>query len=120
MIKTVLVDNLTKEQAYQYEDNIIRALKMNNLCINERRSGLIETNDKNAYMRRYYKQYYEDNKEQLIQCNKQWKENNSEYMKQYMKQYYENNKEKVRQQQRQQELDSPPHYQHPCPAGRNL
>lgn len=48
--KIVLIDGLSKVDAYNYEDNIIRALKMNNLCINELRSGLI-TSDKNAYKR---------------------------------------------------------------------
>lgn len=59
MIKTVLVDNLTKEDALIYEDNIIRALQMNDLCINTKRSDLI-AKYKNVYM----KQYYQDNTEQ--------------------------------------------------------
>lgn len=85
MIKTVLVDNLTKEEAYQYEGKIIDALSMNNLCINERRSGLIKVSDVNAYMR----EYREDNKEQYNE---------------YHKQYYERNKEKINQQKRQRRL----------------
>lgn len=85
MIKTVLVDNLTKEEAYKYEDNILRALKMNDLCINKQRSGLFRTNDANAY-------------------NREWKKNNPEYrerQKQNTKQYYENNKEQIKQRARQ-------------------
>lgn len=82
MIKTVLIDGLTKEQAYQYEDNIIRALSMNDLCINKQRSGLI-TNDMNVYN----KQRYENNKELQQQYNKQWKENNKEKVKQYHREY---------------------------------
>lgn len=114
MIKTVLVDNLTKEEALKYEDNIIRALQMNNLCINERRSGLIEVSDVNTYMRKYRKdnpeyrerqkqcnkQYYENNKEKYQEYKKQWDKDNPEYMKQY----YEKNKEKIREQQRQYRL----------------
>lgn len=88
MIKTVLVDNLTKEQAYQYEDNILRALSINNLCINTNRSGLIEVSDINAYNREYKKQLYENNpeyREREIQRAKQWRLDNPEYHKQYYK-----------------------------------
>lgn len=124
MIKTVLMDGLSKEQAYQYEDNIIRALQMNNICLNEQRSGLI-ANDINAYHKEllknnpeYYenqkqlcKQWYENNKEDVEfrerkkqQC-KQWRENNreqyNEYHKQWQKQYYERNKEKIKEYQKQ-------------------
>lgn len=109
MIKTVLIDNLTKEEAYQYEDNIIQALKMNNLCINSNRSGLI-ADDINAYMKEYYenntefrecrkqqaKQYYEKNKEREKQQAKQWREDNreqyNEYQRQYQRQYYKRKK----------------------------
>lgn len=80
MVKTVLIDNLTKEQALKYEDNIIQALKMNNLCINEQRSGFI-TNDKNAYNREYLKNNPEYH-EQCIERSKQWRLDNPEYCKQ--------------------------------------
>lgn len=103
MEKTVLVDNLTKEQAYKYEDNILRALKMNDLCINERRSGLIKVSDVNAYQRELLKNNteYHENQKQLC---KQWRENNKENHKQLKKQWYENNKEKILEQQRQRRL----------------
>lgn len=122
MIKTVLVDNLTKEQAYQYEDNIIQALSINNLCINERRSGLIFVSDENAYYRerrkqhyqnnsefrekekqrskQNYKQHYQNNSEYIErrkQRNKQWQLDNKEKYQEYQKQYRENNKEKARE-----------------------
>ena len=74
MIKTVLVDNLTKGQAYQYEDNIIQSLKMNNLCINTQRSGLVAS-DINAYMKEYYKQWQKDNREK-------WNKYQREYQRQ--------------------------------------
>lgn len=75
MEKTVIKDNLTKEEALKKEDALIQEL--NDLCINERRSGLI-TKDKNEYQ----KQYYEDNTE-------------------YYKQYYEDNKERIKEKRRQ-------------------
>lgn len=86
MTKTVLVDNLTKEQAYQYEGKIIDALSMNNLCINQQRSGLIKVSDENAYHRELLKnntEYRERKKEQV----KQWQKDNKEQYKEYQKQY---------------------------------
>lgn len=114
MVKTVLVDNLSKEEALKYEDNIIQALKMNDLCINERRSGLIKTNDKTAYYKElrknnpkyheqyneYHKQYYENNKEKLRQRQRQYRLNNKEKIQEYNKQRYENDVE-YREQQKQ-------------------
>lgn len=111
MIKTVLVDNLnTKKEALIMEDNIIQALKMNNLCINERRSGLIEVSDKNAYQRELLKnntEYRENQKEYKKQYHKQHYENDVEYReqkKQRVKQWYEDNKEKRRKYMKQYRL----------------
>lgn len=86
MEKTVLIDGLSsKKEALIYEDNIIRAL--NNLCINERRSGLISVNDKNAYMREYYQ-----NNTEYREQKKQYRENNKEKIQEYMNQYYKRKK----------------------------
>jgi hypothetical protein len=71
MEKTVLVDNLSREDSYIYEGNIIRALSMNNLCLNEQHSGLI-TNDKNTYAREYMKQYRLKNKEKYREYDRQY------------------------------------------------
>lgn len=111
MIKTVLVDNLTKEQSYQYEDAIIRGLQMNNLAINKQRSGLFRTNDKNVYNKQYHKQRYETDdeyreraKQQAKQYNWDNKEKMREYRREYQRQYRLNNKEKILEQQRQRRL----------------
>jgi hypothetical protein len=107
MEKTVLVDNLTKEQAYQYEGKIIDALSMNNLCINNQRSGLIEVSDINGYMRELYKnnaEYQERQKQRTKQYEKQHYQNDAEYReqkKQRCKQYYEDNKEQIKEKRRQ-------------------
>lgn len=110
MEKTVLVDNLTKEQAYLYEGNIIQALDMNDLCINSYRSGLI-TNDAKQYYednKEKYQEYYENNKEQRKEYQKQYREDNKEqireYNKQYQKQRYQTDdefREKAKQQQKE-------------------
>ena len=51
------------------------------------------------------KQYYADNKEQILEKAKQYYDNNkevvSEYQKQYQKQYYDNNKELVLERMKQ-------------------
>lgn len=114
MKKTVLIDGLNKQDAYIYEGKIIEALSMNNLCINERRSGLISISDKNAYHREYMKQYRKDNteyQEYKKQYNKQYHkqryENDIEYRehkKQVSKQHRENNKEQINQRRRQRYL----------------
>lgn len=84
MIKTVLVDNLTKEEALKYEDALIQSLQMNNLCINRQRSGLIAS-DKNAYHRELLKNNPEYREREKQLC-KQWYEKNKEKMREYDKQ----------------------------------
>lgn len=83
MEKTVLVDNLNKQESFIYEDNIIRALSMNNLCINERRSGLIYASDKNGYER----EYREDNREKYNEYHRQWSKDNREKKNKYQRKY---------------------------------
>jgi acetyl/propionyl-CoA carboxylase alpha subunit len=105
MIKTVLVDNLTKEQAYQYEDNIIRALQMNDLCINTNRSGLIRVSDTNAYQRELLKNNPEYREREKQYCKQRY-ENDVEFrerVKQQVKQWRKDNKEKWNEYQRQQQ-----------------
>lgn len=84
MEKTVLIDGLNKQDAFMYEDNIIRALKMNDLCINERRSGLIKVSDVNAYQRELY-QNNPEYREHKKQRSKQWWEDNKEKLKEQAK-----------------------------------
>jgi len=107
MIKTVLIDGLNKQDAFIYEGKIIDALKMNDLCINSNRSGLIEVSDANAYHRELLKnnlEYHEHHNQLQKQYHKQRYTNNPEYQeqaKQRAKQYYENNKEKILERQKQ-------------------
>ena len=82
MEKTVLIDGLSsKKEALIYEDSIIRALKMNDLCVNERRSGLIAS-DKNTYQREYREnnpESYKHHQQQANQRKKQRYQNDVEY-----------------------------------------
>lgn len=110
MIKTVLIDGLTKEESYQYEGKIIDALQMNDLCINKQRSGLIEVSNPNAYHKELLKnnpEYCNHKKQYTKQYQKQRYDNDVEYRereKQRNKQWRLNNKEKVNQQARQRRL----------------
>ena len=47
------------------------------------------------YQKNYQPQYYEDNKERIIEWNKQYRQDNKEEIKEYKKQYYQDNKEEI-------------------------
>lgn len=85
MVKTVIQDNLTKEEALKKEDALIQELRLKDLCINSNRSGLIRVSDINAYQREHQKQYYENNKERILERKKQRYENDAEYREQQKK-----------------------------------
>ena len=55
IIKTVIKDGLTKEQAVQLEDELIIEYTKESKCINSKRSGWIAKNDKNVYAIELYK-----------------------------------------------------------------
>lgn len=55
IVKTVIQDGLTKEQAVQLEDELIIKYRNENRCVNQYRSGWIEKNDKNVYAKEFYK-----------------------------------------------------------------
>jgi hypothetical protein len=76
-------------EARQIEQNFIEELgaKMNIL------NAYISEEDK----KEYHKEFYENNKEQLIEYYKEYRENNKEKIKEYRKELYENNKEKFNQ-----------------------
>lgn len=97
MEKIVIQDNLTKEEALKKEDELIQELRVNDLCINSKRSGLI-ANDKNVYMSEYYKNNKEY-RERTNQQRKQWQEDNKEKWNEYRRQRYL--KKKLQQQQTQ-------------------
>lgn len=55
MVKTVIQDKLSKEEAVKLEDELIVKYTKEGKCINKFRSGWIEKNDKNAYAKERYK-----------------------------------------------------------------
>ena len=57
--------------------------------------------DNKESIREHSKQYYEDNKESIREYAKQYYEDNKEYYNQYSKQYRENNKESMKEYEKQ-------------------
>lgn len=101
IVKTVIQDGLTKEQAVQLEDELVIKYRNENRCVNQYRSGWICKNDIIAYnrefrnnnrehCRNYYRQYREKNREEL-----------NKYQKEYQKKLREKNREEVNRKQRE-------------------
>ena len=102
----VLFKDQTKENALWIEDFLITTAQEDGVCINKKRSGNISKED--GYRQEYYqqnknqsKQYYEINKEKILEQQKQYYEQNKEQILEQKKQYYEQNKDKKREYDRQ-------------------
>ena len=78
----ILMDGLTKEEALYWEDRLICMYRKLGCCINKQRSG---GNGKERWRKEkekdYNRQYYEENKERLIDYQ------HSDKMKEYKKEY---------------------------------
>ncbi len=64
-------------------------------CKNEDNKEWRETNPE--YMKKYFKEWYENNREYKNEANKEWRENNPEHIKQYMKEWNKNNPDYMEQ-----------------------
>ena len=113
----VLFRDQTKEDALWIEDFLIETAREDGVCINQRRSGLISKEE--GYRQQYYEQnkeqileqqqqYYEQNKDKFKEYYEQNKQQKREYQQQYreqnkdkIKQYYEQNKDKIKEQSKQ-------------------
>jgi hypothetical protein len=83
-----LVENVncnSKEELHQRERHYIE----NNDCVNKQIPG------------RTKKEYYDTNKQQLLEQKKEYRETNKDVIKQQKKDYYEANKDKINQQRRE-------------------
>ena len=87
----VLFRDQTKENALWIEDFLIETAREDGVCINKNRSGLISKEEG------YKQEYYEQNKEQILEQKRQYYEQN----KDKKQQYYEQNKEQILEQKRQ-------------------
>ena len=102
----VLFRDQTKENALWIEDFLITTAQEDGVCINKQRSGLVSKEEG------YQQQYREQNKQQILEQQKQYYEQNKDKKRQYyetnkgqileqQKQYYEKNKDRIREQQKQ-------------------
>ena len=102
----VLFRDQSKEDALKIEDSLIISGWEKGNCINQQRSGHIRKEEG------YFQQYYEENKQQILEQQKQYyetnkdkkmqyREQNKERIRKYQKQYREQNKEKKREQNKQ-------------------
>ena len=87
----VLFKDQTKENALWIEDFLITTAQEDGVCINKKRSGLVSKEEG------YSQEYYEINKEQVQERQKQYYEQN----KDKIREYYEQNKDKIKEQSKQ-------------------
>ena len=106
----VLFKDQTKDNALWIENFLIETAREDGVCINKNRSGLVSKEE--GYKQEYYeqnkqqiseqqKQYYEQNKEQISEQKKQYYERNKDKISEYKQDYYERNKDKILEHQRE-------------------
>ena len=87
----VLFRDQTKENALWIEDFLITTAQEDGVCINQQRSGNISKEE--GYKQEYDKQYYEQNKDQILEQKQQYYEQNKQQRIEYQRQYYQRKKE---------------------------
>lgn len=65
-----MADGLSKEESYELEQELITFTRINGICINERNSGLLWSNNPKNAMKEYWKDYYKKNRKNIIEHNK--------------------------------------------------
>ena len=102
----VLFRDQTRENAIWIEDFLIETAREDGVCINKNRSGNISKEE--GYKQQISKQYYEQNKDRILEYQNEYREQNKDKIKQYyeenkdkFKEYYEENKQRRREYQRQ-------------------
>ena len=91
----VLFRDQTKENALWIEDFLITTAQEDGVCINKKRSGNISKEE--GYKQDRNQKYYEQNKQQIREQQKQYYEQNKDKRKDYLEQ----NKDKIRKQRQQ-------------------
>ena len=101
----VLFREQTRENALWIENFLIETAQEDGVCINKQRSGLVSKEE--GYNQDRNQKYYEENKQQIREQQKQYYEQNKDKKQQYyeenkdkIKQYYEENKQQKREYQR--------------------
>lgn len=93
MIKTVIQDNLTKEEAVKLEDDLIVKYTQEGKCINERRSGWVKKNDVKAYEREHQRKYRENNRKELNKYHREYRTKNRERRNKKARERYKTDEE---------------------------
>ena len=95
----VLFRDQTKEDALWIEDFLIETAREDGVCINKQRSGNISKEE--GYQQRQCKWYYEQNRNEIREQQREYRRKNKDKIKQYHEQYYEQNRNEIREQQRE-------------------
>ena len=95
----VLFKDQTRENALWTEDFLITTAQEDGVCINKQRSGLVSKEE--DYNKNQCKQYYEENKQQILDKKQQYYEENKQQILDKKQQYYEENKQQIRKQHKQ-------------------
>ena len=85
----VLFRDQTRENALWIENFLIETAREDGVCINKNRSGNVSKEEE------YQQQYYEQNKDKILEKQKQYYEENKDKRLEYKRQYYEKNKDKI-------------------------
>ena len=91
----VLFKDQTRENALWIEDFLITTAQEDGVCINKKRSGLVSKEEG------YQQDYYEQNKQQILEQKQQYYEQNKDRIKEQKQQYYEQNKQQILEQKQQ-------------------
>ena len=95
----VLFKDQTRENALWIEDFLIETAREDGVCINKQRSGLVSKEE--GYNKNQSKQYYETNKQQILEQKQQYYETNKQQILEQKQQYYEQNKQQRIEYQRE-------------------
>ena len=91
----VLFENISKEDALSIEDSLILSGREKGNCINKIRSGNVSKDD------RYRQQCYQQNREKILEQQREYREQNREKIFEYHREYREQNREKRLEYQRE-------------------
>ena len=95
----ILFENQSKEDALKIEDSLIISGWEKGNCINKIRSGNIKKED--WYIKKLHKNYYNKNKDRILEQQRQYQRENREKCNEYQRDYREKNKDKVLNNRRQ-------------------
>ena len=88
-------EDITEIYLKQQEDNeIVKYLRKDENCLNQRRAFVTEEERKEKDKERR-RQWAEDNREYALERDRQWREDNKEYAQERDRQYYQNNRDKL-------------------------